>query len=101
MRLLGEKAKDKDVEEAVDAATGTKSGDAGAVDGRSSLWAMIVIAYGVHKTVFLPFRVGLTAAITPRFVGWLRSKGWAGTAGAMRGLEAARAKMGTRKIKEP
>lgn len=41
------------------------------------LYAMLALAYTIHKTVFLPVRVGLTAALTPRIVGWLRARGWA------------------------
>ncbi|KAG6915395.1 hypothetical protein DXG01_011714 [Tephrocybe rancida] len=52
--------------------------------GQEGLYAMIVLAYTIHKTLFLPVRVGVTAAFTPKLVGWLRSRGWAGGAGAMR-----------------
>jgi hypothetical protein len=50
--------------------------------GREGLYAMVVLAYTVHKTLFLPFRVGATAAITPRLVGFLRTRGWVGSEGA-------------------
>jgi N-terminal acetyltransferase 2 len=52
--------------------------------GSEGLYAMIVLAYTVHKTLFLPIRVGLTAAFTPKFVNWLGKRGWAGTDGARR-----------------
>ncbi|KAF8554718.1 hypothetical protein OG21DRAFT_1508608 [Imleria badia] len=52
--------------------------------GQEGLYAMLVLAYTIHKTVFLPVRVGLTAALTPRIVGWLRARGWAGGEGAKR-----------------
>ncbi|KAF9646577.1 hypothetical protein BDM02DRAFT_3118399 [Thelephora ganbajun] len=55
--------------------------------GREGLYAMIVLAYTIHKTLFLPVRVGLTAVFTPRLVGWLRSRGWAGTQGTRRAAE--------------
>lgn len=58
--------------------------------GSEGLWAMIVLAYTVHKTLFLPVRVGLTAALTPRLVGWLRQKGWAGSAGARQAASQVR-----------
>lgn len=58
--------------------------------GRESLYAMIVLAYTVHKTLFLPLRVGLTAALTPRLVNWLRARGWAGGAGTMRAAREMR-----------
>lgn len=52
--------------------------------GQEGLYAMLVLAYTIHKTLFLPVRVGLTAALTPRIVGWLRARGWAGGEGAKR-----------------
>jgi hypothetical protein len=52
--------------------------------GHEGLYAMLVLAYTVHKTVFLPVRVGLTAALTPKLVGWLRTRGWSGGDGARR-----------------
>ena len=58
--------------------------------GQESFYAMLVLAYMVHKTLFLPFRVGVTAAITPRLVGWLRARGWAGGEGAKRGAREMR-----------
>jgi hypothetical protein len=36
--------------------------------GSSSLWATAVLAYGIHKTLLLPVRLGLTAAATPAIV---------------------------------
>ena len=53
-------------------------------DGHEGLYAMLVLAYTIHKTVFLPVRVGLTAALTPRIVGFLRARGWAGGEGSKR-----------------
>ncbi|GAA5844671.1 hypothetical protein JCM9279_002877 [Rhodotorula babjevae] len=35
-----------------------------------------VLAYAVHKTLLLPFRVGVTVAVTPRVVRTLQSWGW-------------------------
>jgi len=61
--------------------------------GREGLYAMLVLAYGIHKTLLLPFRVGMTAAFTPRFVRWLGKKGWAGSDGAKRAMAEARQKM--------
>ncbi|GJJ06445.1 hypothetical protein Clacol_000637 [Clathrus columnatus] len=52
--------------------------------GSEGLYAMLVLAYTVHKTLFLPVRIGLTAAVTPRFVNWLSRRGWTGTDGARR-----------------
>jgi hypothetical protein len=36
------------------------------------------LAYTIHKTLFLPVRVGLTAAWTPKLVKWLTLRGWIG-----------------------
>lgn len=58
--------------------------------GSEGLWAMLVLAYTVHKTIFLPVRVGLTAAFTPRLVGWLRQRGWAGGAGTRQAASEVR-----------
>ena len=58
--------------------------------GSEGIWAMVVLAYTIHKTLFLPVRVGLTAAVTPRLVGWLRSRGWAGSAGTKRAAQEMR-----------
>ncbi|KAJ7132887.1 hypothetical protein C8R43DRAFT_1073488 [Mycena crocata] len=52
--------------------------------GHEGLYAMLLLAYTVHKTLFLPVRVGLTAWLTPSLVGWLRGRGWAGSAGTVR-----------------
>jgi hypothetical protein len=54
--------------------------------GSESLYAMVVLAYTVHKTIFLPFRAGLTIALTPRIVRWLHARGWAGGAGTLRAV---------------
>jgi hypothetical protein len=61
--------------------------------GHEGLYAMIVLAYTIHKTLFFPLRVGLTAAFTPRLVNWLRSRGWAGSQGTKRAAEELRQRM--------
>ena len=43
----------------------------------NSLWAMIVLAYGIHKTLFLPPRLAIAAGITPRLVKELQRRGYA------------------------
>ncbi|KAF9047278.1 hypothetical protein BJ165DRAFT_1344138 [Panaeolus papilionaceus] len=68
-----------------------------ATSGQEGFYAMLVLAYTVHKTLFLPVRIGLTAAFTPRLVGWLRSRGWAGSAGAKRAATEMRVRMKERK----
>lgn len=58
--------------------------------GHEGLYAMLVLAYTIHKTLFVPVRVGLTAAFTPRLVAWLTRKGWAGSAGTRRAASEMR-----------
>ncbi|KAF9050973.1 hypothetical protein BDZ89DRAFT_1056878 [Hymenopellis radicata] len=74
----------EEMDSTVNAATG---------GGHDGLYAMIILAYTVHKTLFMPLRVGLTAAFTPRLVRWLRTKGWAGGAGTLRAAEEMRDKL--------
>jgi len=47
-------------------------------NGSTLLWAEAALAYTIHKTLFLPVRVGLTAAWTPKLVKWLTMRGWIG-----------------------
>lgn len=72
------------------AVNGKESANGG---GREGLYAMLVLAYTVHKTLFFPFRAGLVVAITPKFVRWLRSRGWTGSGGATRAASHLRDKM--------
>ncbi|KAH7888782.1 hypothetical protein F5I97DRAFT_1803565 [Phlebopus sp. FC_14] len=65
--------------------------------GQEGLYAMLVLAYTIHKTLFLPVRVGLTAALTPRLVGWLRMRGWVGGEGTRRAAREMTDKIRTRK----
>lgn len=44
---------------------------------QSTIWTEAVLAYTIHKTLLLPFRVGVTAAATPRFVKYMVRMGWA------------------------
>ena len=68
-------------------------GNVAAPNGHEGLYAMLVLAYTVHKTLFLPVRVGLTAAFTPRLVTWLKSRGWAGGEGTRRAAAEMRTKL--------
>lgn len=68
--------------------------------GNEGLYAMIVLAYTVHKTLFMPIRVGLTVGITPKLVRWLRTRGWTGSGGATRAATHLRDKMKKRVDKE-
>ncbi|KAI0769313.1 hypothetical protein BD413DRAFT_477820 [Trametes elegans] len=68
--------------------------------GSEGLMAMIVLAYTIHKTLFLPVRVGLTAAVTPRLVHWLRARGWAGSAGTRRAAQEVREKIRNRRDRD-
>jgi len=65
--------------------------------GQEGLYAMLVLAYTIHKTLFLPVRVGLTAAFTPRLVAWLGKRGWAGSAGTRRAAHEMRERIRDRK----
>lgn len=42
----------------------------------TTLWTEIVLAYTIHKTLLLPFRVMLTAAVLPSFVKFMVKIGW-------------------------
>ncbi|KAG6891727.1 hypothetical protein C0992_006147 [Termitomyces sp. T32_za158] len=61
--------------------------------GQEGLYAMLVLAYTIHKTLFFPVRIGLTAAFTPNLVGWLSRRGWAGGAGARRAAAEVRGRL--------
>ena len=54
--------------------------------GQEGLYALLVLAYIVHK-MLLPLRIGLTAVLTPRFVNWLRVRGWTGGEGTRRAIQ--------------
>lgn len=45
-----------------------RNGNGGAGAGASTLWTEAVLAYTIHKTLLLPFRVMFTAAVLPSFV---------------------------------
>jgi len=64
--------------------------------GQEGLYAMLVLAYTVHKTLFFPVRIGFTAAFTPRIVNWLRARGWAGGAGTRRAMQEMKGRMRNR-----
>jgi len=80
----------KPAEPALDGVESTKNPQS--TEGHEGLYAMLVLAYTVHKTLFLPVRIGLTAAFTPRLVAWLSRKGWAGGAGTKRAAQEMREK---------
>lgn len=71
-----------------------------ATGGHEGLYAMLVLAYTIHKTLFVPVRVGLTAAFTPRLVAWLSRKGWAGGAGTRRAAQEMREKFRERRQRQ-
>jgi len=50
--------------------------------GSRTFWAEAVLAYGIHKTLLLPLRAGLTVAWTPKVVNWLARNGWIGKVSA-------------------
>lgn len=45
-------------------------------DDTPSFASVFILAYGIHKTLLLPVRLGITAAITPAFVRKLHQLGW-------------------------
>lgn len=73
---------------------------AAAHGGSEGIWAMVALAYTIHKTLFLPVRVGLTAGITPRLVSWLRTRGWAGSAGTKRAAQEVRERIRSRRDRD-
>ncbi|KAF9007963.1 hypothetical protein BDQ17DRAFT_1350329 [Cyathus striatus] len=68
-----------------------------AASGQEGLYAIIVLAYTIHKTLFFPIRIGLTAAFTPRLVAWLSRKGWTGTSGTRRAAHEMRERIRERR----
>lgn len=64
--------------------------------GQEGLYAMLVLAYGIHKTIFLPVRIGVTAGFTPKLVQWLTRRGWVGGAGARRAAHEMRDRLRNR-----
>lgn len=72
-------------------------GEMATQSGHEGLYATVILAYTIHKTLFLPVRVGLIAAITPRLVGWLRVRGWAGGAGTVRAAREMRERVARRR----
>lgn len=46
-------------------------------DDSPSFASVFILAYGIHKTLLLPIRLGVTAAITPAIVRKLHQLGWA------------------------
>lgn len=71
--------------------------DAASISDTSNggLYAMLVLAYTVHKTLFLPVRVGLTAWLTPRVVAFLTRRGWTGGDVARRAVSVLRESLGS------
>lgn len=65
--------------------------------GQEGLYAMLMLAYTIHKTLFFPVRVGLTAAVTPKLVGWLAQRGWVGSAGTKRAAAEMRERLRERR----
>jgi N-terminal acetyltransferase 2 len=80
-------------EDSPDSAINGRESANGGAGGNEGLYAMIVLAYTVHKTLFMPIRVGLTMAITPKLVRWLRTRGFTGQGGATRAAGQLRQNM--------
>ncbi|CEP19345.1 hypothetical protein [Parasitella parasitica] len=47
------------------------------INDTPSFASVLILAYGIHKTLLLPVRIGITAAITPAIVRKLHQMGWA------------------------
>lgn len=58
--------------------------------GNNGIYTIAILAYGIHKTLLLPVRIGLTAGITPRFVAFLTKRGWVGQGGVRRATQHVR-----------
>lgn len=50
--------------------------DKSQLEKRPSFTSLFLVAYGIHKTVMLPIRLSLTAAITPAVAKRLQHWGW-------------------------
>ena len=68
-------------------------GTVSAPNNLDGIYAMAFLAYGIHKTLWLPFRIGLTAALTPRLVTFLQRRGWVGEGGICRAAQHVRDKV--------
>ncbi|KAF4620489.1 hypothetical protein D9613_000602 [Agrocybe pediades] len=68
--------------------------------GQEGLYAMLVLAYTIHKTLFLPVRIGLTGAFTPRLVAFLSRRGWTGTEGTRRAAHEMRERIRERRNRD-
>jgi hypothetical protein len=55
----------------------SSSSSSSSSSSNGTLWTEALLAYTIHKTLLLPFRVGVTAAITPSFVKYMVRLGWA------------------------
>jgi len=80
-------------DESPDGSVNGRESASGGAGGSEGLYAMILLAYTVHKTLFMPIRIGLTMAITPKLVRWLRMRGFTGQGGATRAAEHLRQSM--------
>ncbi|KAI0247639.1 hypothetical protein BJV78DRAFT_1157091 [Lactifluus subvellereus] len=60
---------------------------------QEGLYAMLLLAWTLRKTLFVPVRIGLTAAFTPRLVNWLRARGWVSGEGTRRAMQEMRERL--------
>lgn len=81
-RIEDEEQRVRDAEEAK---AGGDKGGSRKKKQNAMLWAEFALAYGIHKTLLLPVRVGATAAVTPKLVHWLTARGWVGKVSPFRG----------------
>jgi hypothetical protein len=64
-------------QEDIGLSTGGKPSSSSSSSSSGTLWTEALLAYTIHKTLLLPFRVGVTAAVTPSFVKYMVRLGWA------------------------
>jgi hypothetical protein len=78
---------------------GEDEAEAQAGTGQEGFYATLMLAFVIHK-MLTPIRIGVTAAFTPKIVGWLSARGWAGTAGTRRAAQEMREKIRERRHKK-
>jgi hypothetical protein len=94
-KRLDEESKEKAKLDALEAEREMKSGKGKPRwIGSKTFWTEVALAYAIHKTLFLPFRAGLTVAWTPKVVKWMASKGWVGKVSQREGKRAQASAVG-------
>ncbi|KAJ9100580.1 hypothetical protein QFC21_003624 [Naganishia friedmannii] len=92
-RVEEEEQRVKDLAEQAEQGTQPQQQGKKKKNANAMLWAEFALAYGIHKTLLLPVRVGATAAVTPKLVHWLTARGWVGKGGVKRAATHASGKV--------